>query len=91
MTKVVNHLLSKLEKNTLSSVEKVLLNMQAPRFSNTVKDDNLELFDSSLNPSQIEAIKLALNAEELALIHGPPGVNKSELSNLLANINYLIL
>lgn len=36
--------------------------------------DKLEFFDPSLNDSQKEAVKFTLEAPEVALIHGPPGV-----------------
>ncbi len=34
-------------------------------------------FSQSLNPSQAEAIRFALSAEDLAVIHGPPGTGKT--------------
>lgn len=34
-------------------------------------------FDKGLNTSQIDAIKFALGASVLALIHGPPGTGKT--------------
>lgn len=36
-----------------------------------IKD--LEFFDQTLNPSQREAIKFAMESPEVACIHGPPG------------------
>jgi superfamily I DNA and/or RNA helicase len=42
------------------------------------KEEPMELhLDNSLNPSQIIAIKGALNAERMAIIHGPPGTGKT--------------
>lgn len=35
----------------------------------------LEWFDPTLNDSQKDAIRFALASREVALIHGPPGVN----------------
>lgn len=37
----------------------------------------IEWIDPSLNDSQKDAIKFALGAREMALIHGPPGVSTS--------------
>ena len=36
--------------------------------------ENVEWIDPSLNESQKEAIKFAIQSKEIALIHGPPGV-----------------
>lgn len=37
--------------------------------------ENVEWVDPSLNDSQKDAIRFALAAREIALIHGPPGVS----------------
>ncbi|KAG1819294.1 AAA domain-containing protein [Suillus subaureus] len=37
----------------------------------------LKFFDESLNPSQQEAVKFALESREVACIHGPPGTGKT--------------
>lgn len=37
--------------------------------------DKIEWVDATLNDSQKEAIRYALAAREIALIHGPPGVS----------------
>ena len=54
-------------------LRQVLLGERDPRF--------LELpdceFSASLNPSQQEAVRFALAAEDLAIIHGPPGTGKT--------------
>ncbi|KAJ7201078.1 P-loop containing nucleoside triphosphate hydrolase protein, partial [Mycena pura] len=38
---------------------------------------NLQFFDESLNPSQKDAVRFALQAAEVACIHGPPGTGKT--------------
>jgi hypothetical protein len=50
----------------------VLLGMTQP--STKIAVHNLAFFDSTLNTSQKEAVKFALEAPEVACIHGPPGV-----------------
>ena len=52
----------------------VLLGQSSPRF-----DPLPEIipFDRHLNPSQIEAIRLALSAKDVAVMHGPPGTGKT--------------
>jgi superfamily I DNA and/or RNA helicase len=51
----------------------VLLGEREPRFSEL---PDLE-FTASLNPSQQQAVRFALAAEDLAIIHGPPGTGKT--------------
>lgn len=34
-------------------------------------------FNRGLNPSQVEAVRFALSAEDLAVLHGPPGTGKT--------------
>jgi DNA polymerase alpha-associated DNA helicase A len=63
-------------KDTKASPEQlrltqVLLGIISPSAKVPVAD--LQFFDSSLNPSQREAVKFALESPEVACIHGPPG------------------
>jgi DNA polymerase alpha-associated DNA helicase A len=56
----------------LSFLSEILLGQTVPS-----SPDKLECFkfvDETLNDSQKEAVRFALSAPELALIHGPPGV-----------------
>jgi len=41
------------------------------------KEPALQAFDAGLNASQLEAVRCALAAPQLALIHGPPGTGKT--------------
>ncbi|KAJ7074075.1 AAA domain-containing protein [Mycena amicta] len=50
---------------------------------------NLEFFDDSLNPSQKDAVRFALQAAEVACIHGPPGVHSYSCSEMDANSDFL--
>ncbi|KAI0664804.1 P-loop containing nucleoside triphosphate hydrolase protein [Cubamyces menziesii] len=54
---------------------RVLMGMAAPSEKVPVKD--LKFFDPSLNSSQQEAIRFALESPEVACIHGPPGTGKT--------------
>ncbi|KAJ3108830.1 hypothetical protein HDU97_010102 [Phlyctochytrium planicorne] len=59
-----------------------LLGMSKPSFEDAVPTpgDGVEFkaYDETLNPSQIEGVKLALRAKDVALIHGPPGTGKTQ-------------
>jgi superfamily I DNA and/or RNA helicase len=54
----------------------VLLGHQAPR---PARPGTFEALDSALNEAQVEAAKVALFAEDLALVHGPPGTGKTRV------------
>ncbi|KAI8869457.1 putative DNA-binding protein [Ramicandelaber brevisporus] len=52
------------------------------------KTADLTMMDSSLNSSQIEAVRFSLAANEIALVHGPPGTGKT--STLVEIIRQLV-
>ncbi|TIC03795.1 P-loop containing nucleoside triphosphate hydrolase protein [Wallemia mellicola] len=58
----------------LSLLMKTIFGLRKPTFSQRAPS---EYFDSTLNQSQRHAVNLALKADHLALIHGPPGTGKS--------------
>jgi ATP-dependent RNA/DNA helicase IGHMBP2 len=57
-----------------AQLREVLLGEREPRFD-AVRP--LEPLDRGLNTSQVEAVRLALAARDVALIHGPPGTGKT--------------
>lgn len=58
----------------LAMFRKLLVEDQAPRFA---KPAPLELQDPALNESQAEAVQFVMSAEDVAMIHGPPGTGKT--------------
>ncbi len=58
----------------LAELRRVLLGEAQPSFR---KAEPLTPLAESLNPSQSDAVALALAAEDLAMIHGPPGTGKT--------------
>ncbi|KAG9307960.1 p-loop containing nucleoside triphosphate hydrolase protein [Chiua virens] len=59
----------------LTPLIRVLLGMSRP--SKPSKLGDISFFDESLNPSQKSAVRFALEAAEVACIHGPPGTGKT--------------
>ncbi|KAJ3119493.1 hypothetical protein HK098_005394 [Nowakowskiella sp. JEL0407] len=60
-----------------SALLSVLYGKQNPGFEQGWQKMDLKFFDEGLNDSQREAVKFALGAREVALIHGPPGTGKT--------------
>jgi len=50
------------------------MNKTKPKFDDL---QNLEFYNQSLNDAQKEAVKFALSAHHVAMIHGPPGTGKT--------------
>lgn len=63
---------------TMNPLIEVLVGKRPP--SQPITYEGLQFMDPSLNPSQQEAVRFALEAPEIALIHGPPGVRFLEQS-----------
>jgi len=61
------------ERGPLAILRRVLTGEQAPRFRESVTWQPL----TSLDASQRAAVDLALSAEDLAVLHGPPGTGKT--------------
>jgi superfamily I DNA and/or RNA helicase len=63
-----------LKDERLSSLRELLFGEREPVFDELPE---LEFRDTGLNENQREAVRFALSAQEVALIHGPPGTGKT--------------
>jgi superfamily I DNA and/or RNA helicase len=63
-----------LDRGRPAQLREILLGEKEPRFG---APKPLEPLSARLNPSQIEAVRHALSALDVALIHGPPGTGKT--------------
>lgn len=59
----------------LAHLRDVLLGQVAPRFQPL--DASLSFYNANLNEAQRAAVQLALAAEDIAIVHGPPGTGKT--------------
>jgi superfamily I DNA and/or RNA helicase len=62
------------DRGRLAQLRDVLLGQRPPRFEESPGWNPL---DDGLNDSQREAVRLALAAQDVAIIHGPPGTGKT--------------
>ena len=60
--------------NRLAQLRDVLLGVKPPNFD---ADKDESPLDEGLNETQLQAVRLALAARDVALIHGPPGTGKT--------------
>jgi len=76
----MNHTMSRLLKTPETSytpLQSVLFGLSPPGNPDAGVAKEIQFLDPTLNPSQQEAIRFALSASDLALIHGPPGTGKT--------------
>lgn len=89
----INKVIDKFEKYDVKDHSHALLNVlfncrmptfktnseyyNANQYDENFKIDNFSFFNDNLNDSQKEAIRFSIAANELALIHGPPGTGKT--------------
>jgi hypothetical protein len=62
------------EKDRFAELRDVLLGARAPAFDPELSEPPL---DAALNALQQEAVRFALSARDVALLHGPPGTGKT--------------
>lgn len=67
------------EHSRVARLRDISLSLKKPHFGDPVSEEICRSFDPTLNDDQKEAIKKALEAEEILLIHGPPGTGKTRV------------
>lgn len=69
--------MAKMTENEHSHFMRVAFGHTSPLQPDTDSADSVEFIDPTLNDSQKDAIRFALAAKDIALIHGPPGTGKT--------------
>ncbi len=63
--------------NRTAVLRQILLGEQEAQFSDAPPSPEVKVYTAHLNESQKTAVRHALNAEDVAIIHGPPGTGKT--------------
>lgn len=72
-------------RGRLGQLRDLFMGQRPPRFAKPIPSEP----SPSLNPSQQEAVRFALTAEDVAIIHGPPGTGKT--TTVIELIRQLVL
>lgn len=65
------------EHGRLAYLRNVLLGLKEPAVGDAVKMESLRFYNTSLNPAQQQAVRMALESPDICLIQGPPGTGKT--------------
>ncbi|OJJ42839.1 hypothetical protein ASPZODRAFT_1267726 [Penicilliopsis zonata CBS 506.65] len=69
--------MAKMGESEYTHLIRVAFGQTTPLSATDAGDETPDFFDPTLNDSQKEAVRFALAAGEVALIHGPPGTGKT--------------
>ena len=67
------------EHSRVALLRDISLGLKKPRLGDPVPKETYQGFDPSLNDDQKKAVAMALEAEDILLIHGPPGTGKTRV------------
>ena len=67
------------EHSRVAWLRDISLGLKKPRFRDPVREETVRNFDLSMNDDQKKAVAGALEAEDILLIHGPPGTGKTRV------------
>jgi ATP-dependent RNA/DNA helicase IGHMBP2 len=64
-------------KGRLAELRDTLLGLRPATFADEDPTSEFVPFDEALNATQVDAVRFALRAEDVAIVHGPPGTGKT--------------
>ena len=67
------------EHNQPAVLRDISLGLRKPRFHDPVQPGQIAFFNPNLNALQQKAVCLALESEDVLLVHGPPGTGKTSV------------
>lgn len=67
------------EHSRIARLRDISLGLKKPLLGDPVSEEVVESFDPTLNEDQKKAVKMALETEDVLLIHGPPGTGKTRV------------
>ncbi len=62
----------------IAHLRDISLGIKKPRFKDPVPVEKIVFFNPQLNELQRKAVSMALEAEDVAILHGPPGTGKTQ-------------